>query len=112
MRSLISINIFNSKLMNITRENIDELNSVITLTIDKEDYSEKVAEVLRDYRKKAQMPGFRPGKVPEGLIKKMYGTAVLVDEVNKLISEKLSEYLSENKLNILENFFHAKIRSN
>lgn len=101
MRSLISINIFNSKLMNITRENIDELNSVITLTIDKEDYSEKVAEVLRDYRKKAQMPGFRPGKVPEGLIKKMYGTAVLVDEVNKLISEKLSEYLSENKLNIL-----------
>lgn len=87
--------------MNITRENIDDLNAVIKLTIDKEDYSQKVADVLKSYQKKANMPGFRPGKVPAGLIKKMYGNAVLVDEVNKLISEKLSEYLSEGDFNIL-----------
>ena len=87
--------------MNITRENIDDLNAVIKLTIDKEDYSQKVADVLKSYQKKANMPGFRPGKVPAGLIKKMYGNAVLVDEVNKLISEKLSAYLSEGDFNIL-----------
>ncbi len=87
--------------MNITRENIDELNAVIKLTIDKDDYEQKVADVLKTYQKKANMPGFRPGKVPAGLIKKMYGNAVLVDEINKLVSEKLSNYLTENELNIL-----------
>lgn len=60
--------------MNITRENIDELNAVIKLTIDKDDYEQKVADVLKTYQKKANMPGFRPGKVPAGLIKKMYAT--------------------------------------
>ena len=87
--------------MNITRENIDELNAVIKLTIDKDDYEQKVADVLKTYQKKANMPGFRPGKVPAGLIKKMYGNAVLVDEINKLVSENLSSYLTENELNIL-----------
>lgn len=87
--------------MNITRENIDELNAVIKLTIEKSDYETRVADVLKNYQKKAQMPGFRPGKVPAGLIKKMYGNAVLVDEINKLVSEKLSGYLTENKLDIL-----------
>ncbi len=87
--------------MNITRENIDELNAVIKLTIEKSDYETRVADVLKTYQKKAQMPGFRPGKVPAGLIKKMYGNAVLVDEINKLVSEKLSGYLTENKLDIL-----------
>jgi trigger factor len=87
--------------MNITRENIDELNAVIKLTIDKDDYEQKVADVLKTYQKKANMPGFRPGKVPAGLIKKMYGNAVLVDEINKLVSENLSNYLTENELNIL-----------
>ncbi|GAO28978.1 trigger factor [Geofilum rubicundum] len=87
--------------MNITRENIDELNAVIKLTIDKDDYEQKVADVLKTYQKKANMPGFRPGKVPAGLIKKMYGNAVMVDEINKLVSENLSNYLTENELNIL-----------
>jgi trigger factor len=87
--------------MNIVRENIDELNAIIKLVIDKNDYETRVGEVLKSYQKKAQMPGFRPGKVPAGLIKKMYGTAALVDEINKLVSESLSDYLTENKLNIL-----------
>ncbi len=87
--------------MNIIRENIDELNAVIKLTIEKEDYESRVADILKDYQKKAQMPGFRQGKVPAGLIKKMYGTAVLVDEINKLVSENLSKHLVEEKLDIL-----------
>ncbi len=87
--------------MNIIRENIDELNAVIKLTVEKEDYESQVAEVLKNYQRKAQMPGFRPGKVPASLIKKMYGTSVLVDEINKLVSENLSKHLAEEKLDIL-----------
>ena len=72
--------------MNITKENVDELNAVLKITLDEGDYSERVEKVLKDYRKTATMPGFRPGKVPAGLIKKLYGTAVLVEEINKLVS--------------------------
>ncbi len=87
--------------MNIEKENIDDLNAVVKITIQKDDYAERVAEVLKSYQKKANMPGFRPGKVPLSLIKKMYGNAVLIDEINKLVSQSLSEYISENELNIL-----------
>jgi len=73
--------------MNISKENIDALNAVITLTVDKVDYEKKVDDVLKDYRKKVNMPGFRPGKVPAGVVKKMYGKAVLAEEVNKLVSK-------------------------
>ena len=90
-----------SESMNITRENIDQLNAVINVSIEKNDYEATVNDVLRDYRKKANMPGFRPGKVPAGLIKKMYGKAILVEEVNKLLSNNLSKYIVEEKLNIL-----------
>ena len=64
--------------MNITRENIDELNAILTVSIEKNDYEATVSDVLKNYRKKANMPGFRPGMVPAGLIKKMYGKAVHV----------------------------------
>ncbi|MFW5890568.1 MAG: trigger factor [Marinilabiliaceae bacterium] len=87
--------------MNIEKEQIDDLNAVVHITIDKEDYEPRVDKVLKDYRKKANMPGFRPGKVPASLVKKMYGKAILVDEINKLVSENLSKYISENELNIL-----------
>ena len=87
--------------MNITRENIDELNAIINVSIEKSDYEATVSDVLKDYRKKANMPGFRPGKVPAGLIKKMYGKAILADEVNKLLSHNLSKYIVDEKLNIL-----------
>lgn len=87
--------------MIITKENIDELNAELKITIEESDYKEKVETVLTDYRRKAKIDGFRPGKVPSGMIKKMYGTAVLVDEVNKILSESISNYLIKEKLNIL-----------
>ncbi len=87
--------------MNISKENIDDLNAVITLTVEKDDYETRVDKVLKDYRKQANMPGFRPGKVPFGMIKKMYGKHVLADEVNKIVSEEISKYLAESKLNVL-----------
>lgn len=89
--------------MNITKENTDELNAVITVDIAKDDYNEKVQKVLKDYRKSANIPGFRKGHVPMGLVKKQYGKAVLVDEVNKLLQSSLQEYLTEEKLEILGN---------
>ncbi len=87
--------------MNITKTNIDELNAVIKIQIVKEDYEKKVNDVLKDYRKKASIDGFRPGKVPMGMIKKMYGTAVLVDEINKMLSKELMEYINKNELKII-----------
>jgi trigger factor len=87
--------------MNITRENIDDVNAVIKISIEKADYEQTVNSALKDYRQKASIPGFRPGKVPAGLIKKRFGTAILVDEVNKLLSQNLSKYLVEEKLNLL-----------
>ena len=87
--------------MNITRENIDELNAILTVSIEKNDYEATVNDVLKNYRKKANMPGFRPGMVPAGLIKKMYGKAALADEVNKIISKSLTEYIHAENLNVL-----------
>ena len=87
--------------MNINFECADKINGVMTITIEKADYEEKVTKKLKDYRKKANVPGFRPGMVPMGLIKRQYGTAVKVDEVNRLLSEKLFEYIRENKIQML-----------
>jgi len=87
--------------MNITRENIDDLNAVLKVKIDKPDYENKVETVLKDYRKKANIKGFRPGMVPIGLIKKMYGKAVLVEEVNKAVTENIQKYLTDEKIEIL-----------
>lgn len=89
--------------MNITKKDIDSLNAVLTVEIAKEDYSGKVEKVLSDYRKNANIPGFRKGQVPMGMVKKQYGKAVLVEEVNKLLQEALQKYLSEEKLNVLGN---------
>ena len=87
--------------MNITRENINNVNAVINITIEKADYEKQVEDVLKDYRQKASIPGFRPGKAPKGLIQKKFGMAVLVDEVNKLLSQNLSKFLVDEKLSIL-----------
>ena len=89
--------------MNITKQQIDELNAVVKVAISKEDYQEKVDTILKDYRKQANIPGFRKGQVPLGLIKKQYGKAVLVDEVNKLFQDNLNKYLTEEKLDVLGN---------
>ena len=87
--------------MNIQFECADKVNGLMTITIEQADYQEAVDKKLKDYRKKAQVPGFRPGMVPMGLIKKQYGTAVKVDEVNRVLGEKLYEYIRENKIQML-----------
>jgi trigger factor len=87
--------------MNITKENIDDLNAILKVKIEKPDYEDKVETVLKDYRKKATIKGFRPGMVPIGLIKKMYGRAVQIDEINKIVTENIQKYLADEKLEIL-----------
>lgn len=87
--------------MNITRENIDDLNAVLKVSIGKTDYEEKVENVLKDYRKKANIKGFRPGMVPIGLVKKMYGRAVQIDEINKIVTENIQKYITDEKIEIL-----------
>ena len=87
--------------MNITFENPDKVNGLLTITVEKEDYQEQVEKTLKNYRKRAQVPGFRPGMVPMGMIRKQYGTAVKVDEVNRLLGDKLMEYIRENKIQML-----------
>ena len=89
--------------MNITKENVDALNAVVKVDIVADDYQEKVAKVLTDYRKKADIPGFRKGHVPMGMIKKQYGQSVMIDEVNKLIQDSLNKFLTEDKLDSLGN---------
>jgi trigger factor len=89
--------------MNITKEQIDDLNAVLKVAITKSDYQDKVDTILKDYRKQANIPGFRKGQVPLGLIKKQYGKAILVDEVNKLLQDNLNKYLTEEKLDVLGN---------
>ena len=87
--------------MKIAFDCADKINGLLTMTIEQADYQEKVEKTLKEYRKKAQVPGFRPGMVPMGMIKKQYGTAVKVDEVNRLLGEKLYEYIRENKIQML-----------
>ena len=87
--------------MNISKTDIDKLNAVVNISIDKKDYEQKVHTILKDYRKKANIPGFRKGHVPFGMIKKQYEKAVIADEVNKLIQENLDNYIKKEKLELL-----------
>ena len=89
--------------MDISKTDIDQLNSVINMTIDRKDYEKKVGSVLSDYRKNANIPGFRKGHVPMGMIKKQYEKAVIADEVNKLLRENLDKYIKDEKLELLGN---------
>ena len=87
--------------MKISKEQIDALNAVITLEIDKSDYQGKVEEALNNYRKNASIPGFRKGHVPMGMVKKQYEKAIQADELNKLISESLNKFIEDEKLRLL-----------
>ena len=87
--------------MKISFENPDKINGLMTLTVEVDDYKEKVEKTLKDYRKKANVPGFRPGNVPMNIIKRQYGTAVKVDVVNKIIGEEMYKYLRENNVKML-----------
>ena len=89
--------------MNITRQNVDALNAIVTVAVLKEDYSDKVNQILADYRKKANIPGFRKGQVPMSVIQKQYGKAILLEEVNKVLQKSLNDYLVQEKLDILGN---------
>ena len=89
--------------MKISKKDIDSLNSVVTIDIKAEDYQIKVDQELNNYRRKANIPGFRKGHVPMSLVKKQYGKSVMIDEVNKLIQESLNNFLIEEKLDVLGN---------
>jgi trigger factor len=81
--------------MKVTRENIDDLNAVIKIFIEKSDYEEKVDKTLNDYRKKAQIPGFRTGRAPMGLIKRRFEKPTVVEEVNKMLVQNLNGYFTD-----------------
>jgi trigger factor len=87
--------------MNIVRTDIDSVNATLTLHIEKADYAENVEKKLREYRKKANVPGFRPGMTPVGLLKKLYGKSIIAEEINKLISENLYKYIHDNNIELL-----------
>ncbi len=87
--------------MNILRNDIDAVNATVTIQLVEADYAERVEKTLKDYRKKANVPGFRPGMAPMGLVKKMYGRGVKADELNRLLQETIYNYITENKLDIL-----------
>lgn len=87
--------------MNITQEKIDNLNSVVKVSIKPEDYRERVEKAIKTQAKKAKLPGFRPGMVPATHIKRMYGKSILVDEINNLLNDSLNKYIEENKLEVL-----------
>ncbi len=89
--------------MDIKQEKIDDLNAVISITVTPEDYTEKVNSVLKSYRAKANLPGFRKGKVPFGVVKKMYLDGVMAEEVNKMLVDNLYKYIETEKLQVLGN---------
>lgn len=89
--------------MDITKETIDDLNAVVKLKVTPADYTDKVENALKSYQKKVSMPGFRPGKVPASLVKKMYGKSVLAEELNRILSDSLYQYIRENNLEVLGN---------
>ena len=98
--------------MNISKKQLDTLNAEINITLDQADFQPKVDTILADYKKTANVPGFRKGHVPMGMIKKQYGKSVLVEEVNKLIQESLNNYLTEEKLSILGNPLPKELAEN
>lgn len=87
--------------MKIEQSELKDLKAVVTLVIEPADYQEEVAKQLKEVRHKAQMPGFRPGMVPAGLVKKMYGKGILADVLNKLVGEHLQKHIEDNKIQIL-----------
>lgn len=87
--------------MNVSLQNVDKVSAVLTAKIAKADYQDNVEKALKNFRQKAQMPGFRKGMVPMSLVKKMYGKSVIAEEVNKVLQEGVYNYIRENKVNML-----------
>jgi trigger factor len=89
--------------MQITQQNLDALNAEITVQIVPADYEPQVEKSLKDYRKKMQMPGFRPGHVPASVVKQRYGKAILAEEINKVLQDAIYKHIADNKLPVLGN---------
>ena len=87
--------------MKVSFENPDKNNGLLTITVEEADYKNEVDQTLKDYRKKANVPGFRPGQVPMGMIKRQYGGAVKMDAINKIVGEQINKYITDNKINML-----------
>ena len=87
--------------MKVSFENPDKINGLLTITVEEADYTNEVDQTLKDYRKKANVPGFRPGQVPMGMIKRQYGGAVKMDAINKIVGEQINKYITDNKINML-----------
>ena len=87
--------------MKVSFENPDKINGLLTITVEEADYKNEVDQTLKDYRKKANVPGFRPGQVPMGMIKRQYGGAVKMDAINKIVGEQIKKYITDNKINML-----------
>src|SRR5476651_1009290 len=87
--------------MNISQEKIDNLNAILKINLNPEDYQPRVEKAIKDHAKKAKIPGFRPGMVPAAHIKRMYGKSILVDEINNLLHDTLNNYLNEQQLEVL-----------
>ena len=87
--------------MKISFENPDKVNGLLTLTVEEADYKENVEKTLKNYRKKANVPGFRPGMAPMGMIKRQFGTTVKIDEINKLLGEQIYKYVKDNNIQML-----------
>lgn len=87
--------------MNVSLTNVDSVNAILQISVAKADYQEKLDSALKTFRKKANVPGFRPGTVPVGMVKKMYGKSIMAEEINKIVGESLYNYIQENKLNVL-----------
>ena len=87
--------------MKVTFENPDKVNGLMTLTVEEADYKAEVEKELKNYRKRAQVPGFRPGMVPMGMIKRQYGTAVKVDVINKVMGQEMYKYINDNHIHML-----------
>ena len=87
--------------MNISFENPDKVNGLLTITVEESDFKDTVEKTLKDYRKKANLPGFRPGMVPMGLIKRQFGASVRYDAVNKFVGEQLFKYVKDNNIQML-----------
>ena len=87
--------------MKVSFENPDKINGLLTITVEEDDYKNDVEKELKNYRKRANVPGFRPGMVPMGLIKRQFGSAVKMDVINKVVSDEINKYLTDNKVNML-----------
>lgn len=87
--------------MNVSLTNVDSVNAILQISVAKADYQDKLDSALKTFRKKANVPGFRPGTVPVGMVKKMYGKSIMAEEINKIVGESLYNYIQENKLNVL-----------